>query len=288
VTTPRVRPSRLALVVLLALVGACARAGAVELRYRPPVGETSRYRLLIAARVDTTSPTKPSYHRQAEALVNIAFAQMVRSQSDTTTTVETQLLTGKATITVAGREIVADLGRGSALTAVDLQGVVLDEESDIEEPLDDFSEEVFLTLEEPLGVLYGGWTDLLWLLRLPEGDVQIGAEWQQSEDSQTSQLVRTYRLAELTAFQGRKCAKIEGTWQGHWSATHTPDGPGAQQIGPMSSEGTDKGELIWYLDLERHRIACMEGRFEGALAATASAGSSVDKTIANVKLIPAE
>jgi hypothetical protein len=277
------------------LVACCgfAHAEPIHLRFKPAVGQETKHRLMIAARVESSSQSEEagSSAERGEAQVSIDFARKVTGEEGEETTVETRQLKGEASVTVEGKETTIALPAFRCVKRFDRRRnqVGLAEEEGGDPPESD-EEGTGCEIVGSLGVGCGMWAEMVEMLTLPAEPVEVGATWKKEQESgpRDVSFVLNYKLEELTTRAGRKCAKIRASWRHEFSTEGLSDladmQPGTTNI--VAAEGVTTGDLVCYYDYENSVDVLIEGTL-GNESSTVATGSS-DKAVMNVKSVLVE
>jgi len=281
----------LGLTLILVLVGA-APASAVELVYKPKVGETVQHKVMLAGRLSVTasdSELAAFLAQRGEMTVTIRYAAAPASQSDDATVVAIRMLNGQAVVKTESGTETFDLGTLTAKLTVDRRLETGAAEFDNEEDITEVSDEAYSVLDG-FPVLGGNWWELVDVLYLPAGDVSAGAEWQyeDTEDlpSESSPpLVVRYKLLDLTTHAGRKCAKIRASWRYEFSDMKM-DEEGEESEATIGS-GVYSGDYLLYYDYENSVCAYSEGSVgletSVMMPSPSGEGTASMKALVNVK-----
>ena len=282
----------LGLTLVLALAGA-APAGAVELVYKPKVGETVQHKVMLAGRLSVTAsdPELAAFADQrGEMSATIRYSAVPTSQSDDSTVVEIRMRDGKAVVkTESGTETV-DLGTLTAKLTTDRRLETGEANFESEEDFTETSDEAYSVLDG-FPLLAGDWWELVDVLYLPTGDVSEGAEWQyeDTEDLPSESappVVVKYKLLDLTTHEGRKCAKIRASWRYEFSDMKMEE-EGEEELDAMTASGVHTGDYLFYYDYENSVCAYTEGSTGMEMTATmpslSGEGTVSMKALVNVK-----
>jgi hypothetical protein len=278
----------LSLVFLVACCG-FAHAEPIELRFKPKVGQETKHRMMIAARVESSSQSEEegSSAEHGEAQVRIDFARKVTAGEGEETTIETRQLKGEVSVTVEGKETTIALPPFRCVKHFDRRRheVGLSEDDGGDPPESD-EEGTGCEIVGSLGIGCGMWAEMADMLTLPAEPVEVGATWKHEHVSvaQGEKFVLNYKLEELTTRSGRKCAKIRATWRHQFSSKGLSDlaemQPGTTNI--LAAEGVTTGDLVCYYDYENSVDVLVEGTL-GNESTTVATGST-DKAVMNVKI----
>lgn len=281
------------LTLILALVGA-APAGAVELVYKPKVGETVQHKVMLAGRLSVTvsDPELASFlDQRGEMTATIRYSVTPTSRSDDSTVVAIRMLDGQAVVnTESGTETV-DLGTLTAKLTTDRRLETDEAEFDIEEDFTETSDEVYSVLDG-FPLLAGDWWELVDVLYLPTGDVSKGAEWryEDTEDLPSESappLVVRYKLLDLTTHAGRNCAKIRASWRYEFSDMKMEEEGEGEEPDAMTGSGLHTGDYLVYYDYENSVCAYSEGTVGLEMSVTmpsqSGEGTVSMKALVNVK-----
>lgn len=281
------------LAAMLALAGA-GPAGAVELVYKPKVGQTVQHKVMIAGRLSLTGSgdeLAALLDRRGEMTATIRYSATPTSQSDDSTVVEMRLLEGTAVVKTESATETVNLGTLTATLTTDRRLETDDADFEFEEDLSEVSEEAYAVLDG-FPILTGDWWELVDVLYLPAGDVSKGAKWQYEEESElpdgsAQPLVVSYELLDLTSHDGRKCAKIRASWRYEFSDMQVDEGDDAESATTTGS-GVYSGDYLIYYDYENSVCAYSEGSIGFDATATMPTpfgeGSATMKALANVKI----
>jgi hypothetical protein len=283
----------LGLTLILALVGA-APAGAVELVYKPKVGETVQHKVMLAGRLSVTAsnPELASFlDQRGEMTTAIRYSAAPASQSDDSTVVDIRMLNGQAVVkTESGAETV-DLGTLTAKLTTDRRLETGDAEFEIEEDFTETSGEAYSVLDG-FAILAGDWWDLVDVLYLPAGDVSTGAEWQYEDaegrpSESAPPFVVRYKLLDLTTHEGRKCAKIRASWRYEFSDMKMEEEGEGEEADATTGSGVHTGDYLLYYDYENSVCAYSEGsvglEISVQIPSPSGIGTASMKALVNVK-----
>ena len=277
---------------LLIACGGLVHAEPIQLRFKPAVGQETKHRLMMAARVETASQTEEgSLAERGEAQVRIDFARKVTGEEGEETTIETRQLKGEVSVTVEGAETAIALPPFRTVRHFDRRRnqVGLAEEEGGDPPESD-EESTGCEIVGSLGVGCGMWAEMAEMLTLPAEPVEVGATWtkEHGSGSQDEKSTVNYKLEELTSRSGRKCAKIRASWRHQFSTKGLSDlaemQPGS--VGILAAEGVNTGDLVCYYDYENSVDVLVEGSL-GNESTTVATGST-EKAVMNVKIVMVE
>ena len=276
--------------LILAPAGA-APTSAVELVYKPKVGETVQHKVMLAGRLSVTAsdPELASVlDERGEMTATIHYSAVPASQSDDATVVEIRMLDGQAVVkTESGTETVG-LGTLTAKLTADRRLETSDVEFETEEDFTETSEEAYSVLDG-FPLLAGDWWELVDVLYLPAGDVSTGAQWQYEDredlpSESAPPLVVKYTLLDLTTHAGRKCAKIRASWRYEFTDMKMEEGGEGEESDAMTASGLHTGDYLFYYDYENSVCAYTEGSTGMEMtAAMPSEGTVSMKALVNVK-----
>jgi hypothetical protein len=261
------RTGGLASLAALALLGAAGSgAQAVEIQYKPKVGETTKQRVMLAGRMsmEADSPLMQDFILdRAQVSATIDYTSKPISQSGDATEVKVQITQGEATITVSEGQEKTSLGSVESTMRVDRRLEVSEVDFTTEEDYRHLSDDAAGAMDA-FGIGAGGWWDLVDVLYLPEGDVSVGAEWTYKDDDtsigggeEAPPLEVQFKLLELTTHAGRNCAKISTSYRYEFSEVAMPTG--AEEGGRMTTSGLMSGEYLIYYDYENSVRVYREG-----------------------------
>jgi hypothetical protein len=283
----------LGLTLILALV-CVAPASAVELVYKPKVGETVQHKVMLAGRLSVTAsdPELASFvDQRGEMTATIRYSSVPTSQSDDSTVMDIRMLDGQAVVkTESGTETV-DLGTLTAKLTTDRRLETGEGEFDAEEDFTETSEEAYSVLDG-FPLLAGDWWELVDVLYLPAGDVSKGAEWryEDTEDLPSESappVVVKYKLLDLTTHEGRKCAKIRASWRYEFTDMKMEEEGEGEESDAMTGSGLHTGDYLIYYDYENSVCAYSEGSVGLEMSVTmpspSGEGTASMKALVNVK-----
>ena len=248
--------------VLAAL--AAGSAHAVDLRFRPRVGEEHKYSLLISGRVLSSGVDMEDSAAdfRSEGSVRIHYAVKALSETEEQTLVEVRQLDGEATLSAEGETATVALPPFRSVFRFDRQreSEVEDQEGGDPPDSEDMPDEVCGILAE-LEVGCGMWTEAADCLYLPKEPVEVGATW--SHEGKVGDTVHTteYKLEQLTERSGRKCAKIRAKWRTPYAITDLPGLPEEAESNAewLRMEGLTTGEVVVFYDYENSLDVYVEG-----------------------------
>jgi len=246
-------------VIGLALCAAFAvvlPAQAVTLRYAPKVGDTVRHKVSMAGRTssnaeDVGGPLAEAMHIEVSG--TIQYAEKALSETTDTVRIETQVTSGKFTMSIAGQSQDQPVPKGKVVADMDRRGRLV---KTIETNFGGKS-----GVEDFMTGGAGNLSNFSNFAAFPEGDVKAGGIWTDEIKVPASQggpelnLSLSSRLLDLTTVENRKCAKIRTTFKGPLNFESVP---GAGDAGSM--EATLQGDLIWYYDYENSVYLSGEGQ----------------------------
>ena len=281
----------LSLALLLACCG-FAHAEPIELRFKPKVGQETKHRLMMAARVETASQTEEvSSAERGEAQVRIDFARKATGEEEGETTVEIRQLKGEVSVIVEGKETTIALQPFRCVKRFDRRRSEVGlEEHEGGDPPESDQEGTGCEIVGSLGIGCGMWAEMAEMLTLPAEPVEVRATWKEEHESvpQDEKLVVNYKLEELTSRSGRKCAKIRAAWRHQFSTKGLSNlaemQPGS--VGILAAEGVNTGDLVCYYDYENSVDVLVEGSL-GNESTTVATGST-EKAVMNVKIVMVE
>ena len=283
----------LGLALILALAAA-APAGAVELVYKPKVGETMQHKVMLAGRlsVTTSDPELAAFlDQRGEMTAAIRYSAAPVSQSDDSTVVEIRMLNGQAVVKTESRTETVDLGTLTGKLTADRRLETGDLEFDAEEDFTEISEEAYSVLDG-FPLLAGDWWELVDVLYLPTGDVSEGAEWQYEDredlpSESAPPIVVKYKLLDLTTHAGRKCAKIRASWRYEFSDMKMGEEGEGEESDAMTASGVHTGDYIFYYDYENSVCPYSEGSVgletSVMMPSPSGEGTASMKALVNVK-----
>jgi hypothetical protein len=286
-------------VCLLSLLGialVCTTAGAepIQLRFKPKVGQESKHRLMIAARIEESGggdeEDRPSTQR-SEATVHIDYAQKATAETDEQTTLETRQLNGQVEVSGEAGNVTINLPAFSTIQRLDRRRQTVGME-DMEggDPPESDEDGTGCDIVGSLGVGCGEWAGIPGMLTLPAEPVDVGSTWKRDQNAGVSgaSFVINYKLEALTTHSGRKCARIHATWRQQFSTKGLSDlsEMSAGSVGMFAAEGVNTGDLVWYYDYENG----VDVSIEGALGneSTTVAFHSTGKAAMNLKIVLVE
>lgn len=236
----------------LAAVLCAAHAGpadAIVLRYRPKVGEVTKYKAEMSGRTHiATGGVEQAEPAQVTSLLR--YQERVLRETEELTRVEIELTGGAVTAKVAGTTQSSELPTGRVVVDRDRQSrlaAVVDAEG-------------FGPGVDALGLGPDAWSKLSALGTLPSGNVEVGDSWTEevkvpvSAGLPETTIKATSKLLSLTTLQGRRCAKIRTSLRGAMKLDS------AQLAGAVQAlEATFEGDLVWHYDYERSVPVHSEG-----------------------------
>jgi len=283
----------LGLTLILVLVGA-APAGAVELVYKPKVGETVQHKVMLAGRLSVTasdSELAAFVDQRGEMTAAIRYSAVPTSQSEDSTVVEIRMLKGQAVVKIESGAETVDLGTLTARLTIDRRLETGEAEFDNEEDVTEISYETYSVLDG-FPLLAGDWWEVVDVLYLPAGDVSTGAEWQYEEtedlpSESAPPLVVRYKLLDLTTHAGRKCAKIRASWRYEFSDMKMDEEGEGEESAATTGSGVYSGDYLLYYDYKNSVCAYSEGSVGLETSVTmpspSGEGTASMKALVNVK-----
>jgi len=284
------RPVATALsLILVAGATVCLGDDAVELRFRPKVGEEHHYRLLMAGRLEDSFGEEGDERERSEVTARVEFVTKAVAKAENGTLVETRAQACEARLSCGDTESTVQMSPFVQVARYDerrcITGLEDYDGGDVPD-CDDMPDEI-VGLPGMFDIGCGMWSDLCDLLVLPEKAVNVGATWTHGEEwehADATHLV-TYRLDGFTTQQGRKCAKISISWRTEYSSAPPETGDEGDIEMPPTHE-ISTGKFVWYYDYENGVDVYAEGA-KGTESTTPEWGSTT-KTLVNVKIIHVE
>lgn len=269
--------------VLLAALSA-GSAQAVDLRFKPKVGEEHRFAFLMSGRMMSSGDSADASDSRREGSVRIHYALKALSETDEQTVVEVRQLDGEATLSAEGESATVTLSPVKATFGVDRrrQSELEDMEGDDPPESEGMPDAVCGILGE-MEVGCGMWMEAADMLYLPKDPVEVGATWTHEQKWEHAGTVQTteYKLEELTEKAGRKCAKIRAKWNTPYSVTDVPEGN--ESIAEwLRMEGLTTGEIVFYYDYENSLDVYIEGTMGSETKPEAADAST--KMLLNMKI----
>ncbi|MBN1461427.1 MAG: hypothetical protein JXA57_18015 [Armatimonadetes bacterium] len=275
--------------VLLTGSSACFGEEAIELRFRPRVGEAHQYRLLIAGRLESSFGDEAEEAERGEVTARVEYTTKVVSKAENETLVETRSRLCEAKLSCGDTESTVQMTPFTQVARYDERHCITDldeydggDVADCDEIPDDIC-----GLPATFEIGCGMWSDVCDLLVLPNKAVKVGATWTHEEEWEYADAphIRAYRLEALTTQQGRKCAKISVSWRTEYSSI-PPDREDEEGFEMPSTDQLTTGEFMWYYDYENGVDVYVEGA-KGTESTTPDWGWTT-KMLMNVKIIPIE
>jgi len=235
-----------------AMMVACMPAHAIVLRYTPKVGEVHKQKASMAGRMEMTMAALGQTMR-GEMTIEMDYSEKALSQTETVTRMQTDLLGGKGSFSMAGQSQTMDMPTGKIVADMDRLGAMV-KLIEMDMP---GSEQFMGSGAESLP----NWSQYS---TFPEGDLKVGDTWSgkvsipAGPDMPSIEMTFKCTLLDLTTFKGRNCAKIRTVFNGPF----TMDMAGAQGV-PPGTEGTVDavmdGNMDWYYDYDNSVYAYGEG-----------------------------
>ena len=230
----------------------CLPAQAITLRYAPRVGEVHRQKTTIAGGMETTMEAL-SQPLRGQISVDMEYSEKALSQTDTLTRMQTDLLGGKAMVSMAGQSQTTDMPTGRMVADVDrLSRVVKVIQADLSGG------------QQTMGAGAENFPNWSQFGVFPEGDVDVNDTWSGKVNIPAAPgmpgiaNVYTCTLLDLTSFQGRKCAKIRTAFNGPFQMDLS-GAPGLPQLLENITYATMQGDIVWYYDYENSVYVYGEG-----------------------------
>jgi len=229
------------------LLVTCVPANAIVLRYRPKINELTKHQITADVRIQTSIEGMGQV-TQREATASVDYIEKALSETAETTRLETRWVRGILTTKANGEVHTEELPTGRVVADMDrrkrLAGVV---ETDFGGEAD---------LSELMGPGAETWTNLFAQFgAFPEGDIEVSGAWSEelkipiSPAGPEVEITVESRLLALTTFQGRKCAKIQTSFEGPISLDLSDFGAPTEEVkGAM--EAMLQGDMLWYYDYE--------------------------------------
>ncbi len=228
----------------------CVPAHAVTLRYAPRVGEVHKQRAVVTGTADTTAMGQTM---NGTISMTMDYSEKALSQNNATTRVQTDLLGGKGSVSMAGQNQSIDLPTGKVVAEMDRRNRVVKLIS-AEVP----------GAQDAMGPGAESFPNWSQFGAFPEGDVSINDKWSGTVSIPASAGMPSINMAyectllDLTEEQGRKCAKIRTAFSGPFQM----DLGGVKGM-PQGASGemnaAIEGSIIWLYDYENSVFVSGDG-----------------------------
>jgi len=259
----------------------CVPAHAIVLRYAPKVGEVHKQKASMSGRMEMTMEALQQTMR-GEIMMDMDYSEKALSQTETVTRVQTDLLGGKGTVTMAGQAQSMDMPTGKMVCDMDRRGQVV--------KLVEMNMPGAEQMMGPGAESLPNWSQFG---ALPEGDVAPDDTWSgkvtipAGPSMPSIEMTFKCTLLDVTAFEGRDCAKIKTVFSGPFEMDLS------QMRGvPAGAEGsvsaTMQGDITWYYDYGNSVYIYGEGTVGMDMnmsmgGAAAGAGDMTMKMLMNIK-----
>jgi len=227
-------------------------AQAIVLRYAPRVGEVHKQKATMAGRMETAMEALDQTMR-GEMTVDMDYSEKALSQTEGVTRMQTDLLGGKGTMSMAGQSQSMDMPTGKMVVDMDRLGHVVK-----------LVEMDMPGAEQMMGPGAENFTNWSQFGAFPEGDVNVNESWSGKVTIPASQgmpsIEMTFKstLLDLATFQDRKCAKIRTSFNGPIEMDMA-DAAGVPEGTEGTVHATMQGEMVWYYDYESSVYVYGEG-----------------------------